>query len=175
MPSVSVSLLTISGCPTSNKKWHNWILGAPWHIRVQTTSTDHRSPKLLPSGGALRGRTWLGPLHGPVRPWWPHARLRADGNIGLSTVAVRQRDRARVEHAGFIAGGMRQASIASSDRVWLFYGQPYGGAPYGRFSDRSFFSFFSKFFVVFWFQEFFSRKNFWEKKRQKRKILEKKI
>jgi hypothetical protein len=37
-------------------------------------------------------------------------------------------------------------------RAWrepLVYGQPYGGVPCGRFSDRSFFFYFSKFFVVF--------------------------
>ena len=46
----------------------------------------------------------------------------------------------------------------------LVYGQPYGGVPYGRFSDRSIFSYFTKFFVVFWLQEIFSTKKFWEKK-----------
>ena len=45
----------------------------------------------------------------------------------------------------------------------LIYGQPYGTPPYGRFSDHSVFSYFSKFFVVFWFQEIFSKKNFREK------------
>ena len=48
-------------------------------------------------------------------------------------------------------------------RGLLIYGQPYGTPPYGRFSDHSVFSYFSKFFVVFWFQEIFSKKNFREK------------
>ena len=46
------------------------------------------------------------------------------------------------------------------------------------FPTVSYFFLFSKFFVVFWFQEIFSRKKFWEKKRQKiltRKYLERKI
>ena len=37
----------------------------------------------------------------------------------------------------------------SSHGVWLIYSQQYGGVPYSRFSDRSFFFLFSKFFVVF--------------------------
>ena len=71
------------------------------------------------------------------------------------------------------------------ERALLVYGRPYGGVPYGRFSDRSFFSYFSKFFVVFLFQEKnFEKKNskffleqqelFSRKKNRERKIFQRK-
>jgi len=40
--------------------------------------------------------------------------------------------------------------ILRKTRAWLVYGQPYGRAPYGRFSDSDFFSVFRNFFIVFW-------------------------
>jgi len=55
-------------------------------------------------------------------------------------------------------------SKRGQNRVWLFYGQPYGGAPYGRFSDRSFFPILVSFLS---FSDF--------KKKFKKKILRKKI
>ena len=52
-------------------------------------------------------------------------------------------------------------------RVWLFYGQPYGGAPYGQFSNRSFFFPILVSFLSFSdFKKFFQEKIF-EKKNSK--------
>jgi len=66
---------------------------------------------------------------------------------------------------------------ARGKRVWLFYGQPYGGAPYGRFSDRSFFFYFSKFLSFSDLKKNFQEKFFEKKKDRKfyRGKFEKKI
>ena len=48
--------------------------------------------------------------------------------------------------------------------MWLFYGQLYGGAPYGRFSDRSFFPILVSFLSFSDFKKFFQRKKFEKKK-----------
>ena len=63
--------------------------------------------------------------------------------------------------------------------VWLFYGQPYGGAR--RFSDTSFFPILVSFLSFSDFKKFFQEKNFEKKKTEnfdeknfREKILRKK-
>ena len=64
-------------------------------------------------------------------------------------------------------------------RVWLFYGQPYGRSPYGRFSDSNSFPFLVIFLSFSDFRNFFLReileREFFDEKKLETKIWETKI
>ena len=68
--------------------------------------------------------------------------------------------------------------LEASTGVWLFYGQPYGGAPYGQFSNRSFFPILVSFLSFSDFKKFFQEKILRKKKTEnfdEKKLREKNL